>query len=924
MLGLITTATVEAQLAKYDADLWAAKKDSVLPDLSTQIASLNNALQQEPSTEDAYGARVCLQHCHFLQHEWATLCTKDDTIMGALPEGVTGQTSDPPPHLRVAILKSKIFTSIASEHEASPDVARKNYASALSYLESMPATVTALATPRLWAQHMLARYCAMEMQDASRSHTEQLTRALEICRVWSTLVEDRYSTSSLTDLELWSSYYTVLSLLISNPASHISDEHAIDNTANLELKPLRISEYSHVESMYESCILQAATFPHAHEDSIGIERWATRLMVNWHHLSRVIRTHNDLTDTTKSLLSRRVLDMLYRAAAKSFHSTVILRYLYQIHAHMADFDLAVAAFDSYAQIVDKKRARAAKTGKNELGLENANTIFYTTADCINLLCTYGDREQSEKVLDIAAILTSWLDDSAIATSTPIDDDKSTCGIARTAAIRALGQAKANRARHVYDPALRTAFYNEAIAHYRATTSGSNSSSLDVETAGQLALVLAEIRDVDGAISTLKDALSSEQNTHQEVDQRKLLPLWHHLVLLLSAREDFASALSTCRLALDIYKGATQGILIDGHKDDVNGSPRPNEGRPNPLEDDDRAHLIQLKLTEIDLVAVLESPSVAVVKAAEPLSLYARLFGVTTTLPATARRTQQPLSIAARKASHSTLRNIRNSILGRPKSSRGQINPEIFEPPTRTVSSDDTSELAGTAVEKTPDVASSENGDSILAHKGNLAHTTVGVGDTIRGPHGNGLHAKTALVLDRKENERMPSLTRKASITSANADSGLVRRTPSVKAPRRVFSLRSRKAAEISQASSPTGQRTMPVTAHDGIDDASLMCASASIPQISFAQRQRQHQALLAEIWLFIAGMYAREDSFDDVNDAIAEAAGLVEAICGQHFASSPRSDAFDVRGWGCGRSMGRLSADIWAEVRSMHSNLHIC
>src|SRR5205814_3814383 len=110
---------------------------------------------------------------------------------------------------------------------------------------------------------------------------------------------------------------------------------------------------------------------------------------------RAWREH-DLGQGGRESLSRGVLDILYRAATKTFHSTAILRFLFTVHLSVAEFDLAFKAFDSYLEIVKKGRARVGKTGIDEPSLDDDGTALETMSQCIVALCRFGDRQAAEK------------------------------------------------------------------------------------------------------------------------------------------------------------------------------------------------------------------------------------------------------------------------------------------------------------------------------------------------------------------------------------------------------------------------------------------------------------------------------------------------------------------------------------------------
>jgi hypothetical protein len=74
------------------------------------------------------------------------------------------------------------------------------------------------------------------------------------------------------------------------------------------------------------------------------------------------KDHSFSTDTS--------VQILYRAATKTFHSTQILRYLFTVHASLAEFELAFKAFGSYIEIVTRGKDRAEQEGQTDEGVDD--------------------------------------------------------------------------------------------------------------------------------------------------------------------------------------------------------------------------------------------------------------------------------------------------------------------------------------------------------------------------------------------------------------------------------------------------------------------------------------------------------------------------------------------------------------------------
>src|SRR5262249_38457741 len=132
-----------------------------------------------------------------------------------------------------------------------------------------------------------------------------------------------------------------------------------------------------------------------------MRNWAILTGHGWHE--------EDLGQGGRESLSRGVLDILYRAATKTFHSTAILRYLFTVHISVAEFDVALKAFDSYLDIVKRGKARVEKTGIPEPSLDSDTQALETMSKCISALCRYGDRAAAEKARNLGEELEHWLE-----------------------------------------------------------------------------------------------------------------------------------------------------------------------------------------------------------------------------------------------------------------------------------------------------------------------------------------------------------------------------------------------------------------------------------------------------------------------------------------------------------------------------------
>lgn len=86
------------------------------------------------------------------------------------------------------------------------------------------------------------------------------------------------------------------------------------------------------------------------------------------------------------------------------------------------------------------------------------------------------------------------------------------------------------------------------------------------------------------------------------------------------------------------------------------------------------------------------------------------------------------------------------------------------------------------------------------------------------------------------------------------------------------------------------------------------------PALNKLQSQVHHISILVQIWLFISGIYTKEDLYEEAGNAVDEAEALVDQLKTETAAVESSARAWHFRGWGMGQSISRLMADVNAEV----------
>lgn len=642
--------------------------------------------------------------------------------------------------------------------------------------------------------------------------------------------------------------------------------------------------------------------------------------------------------------------ILYRAATKTFHSTQILRNLFVVHASLAEFDLAFKAYESYVEIITRGKDRAEKTGEANVGIDDDSTVLRTSAEAIRLLCRFGSRNEAEKALEIGDNIEKWLEqsdhirsasDAGSIASTETQVESSALALA----FCAIGISQAHWARLTYEVETRSGIQTKAVQYLRKSLSPGLGETNNLEALYALALVLAEMRDIPGAIKVAKRALSpttknkvtisadgalSDGFTTEFGRERKLIPLWHLLALLLTSRSEFTAAEQACEAAFEQFGDPTILFGTDDsnayrseHLNQAAGKDLPNAGIVDRMETFEKSSILQIKMTQLALLEVTDGTTAAVDGCDELIALYGRLFG----------------DQAADKAKVETPA----ATLVPPKSAAGTLRGSIFRGRGQVRSGKDTAARNPSAVSssRAPAVPQSgappaiqvtnEDGASPAnSHHHHLFH------------HQKHDDSKPGVVRSpSKLQKRSSASIRRASVTDADQvpevpplpehiANGTPTKTDAMRpsSPRRVsISSTPRKSVEsgdrplrpiahnLSHTSPPLGHTHQPPK-----QDTRLPAPIPRVdyippdPHFSRLQERRQKVSLLISIWIFVSGLYTRAQMFGDAREAIAEALKLVQTFESEALLESSTAKTLAEKGWGGGKSVEELWADAYAAV----------
>jgi tetratricopeptide (TPR) repeat protein len=868
-------------------------------------------------------AAVTAAEIHWLQGDYTnalqilteavTATKKSDAIDDAVtPEGWLEICS-----VKAALIRADSLDNIGQQSEA-----LKAYQAAVR-----PAPGYRSFELRKWWERLLAKACLYNVKKVPTSLSSDLTGVYPTFTAWGAFwlrapaSEAGFGLhSSRLDLprrQIWRAYYELLSTLLSEDlvadstgALLKADSASASSRESLAiLRRAQHVELKRVESTYESLLLKETGYPSSNARNTEVEELVSHAMENWSIMTGLSWSNTDLGDGGKDAVSRGVLDLLYRAATKTFHSTPILRHLFTVHAALSEYDLAMHAFDSYAEIVTRGKARAAKTGEHDAGLDSDDLAIATAAEVVRILCRFGDQDKVGKAIEVSSKIESWLgahapdltkEDLEVSGEPEENDDKPEMHVkpaTLAAAYRAIGITKAASAHLTFEKADRLDQLQTAEKYLRrASRLGGN----DIQTANALALVLAEQHDVTEAIKLIKSTLAANQSPARATGSAsdklstlahglELIPMWHLLALCLTAKDELEAASQVCDAAFEqfgdfnnLLRGTAATTSLPGAVDFL--------GHLNGFQ---KEALVQVQITKLVLLELMEGPDEAANSTDELLSLYSRLFGsprfdtdAPTMLTANG-------SAAASNKKGGTLRSITGSI--RPKSIRSVRLSGEKEPPSTAGAPP----VPGAPIEIT---VTSEDGQASKKEHSHHLHL----------PH------IPSLSKLNKDSNKASSPIASGEKNQASALGPL----PSV-VKQSAFANPDQPLREIAHNGAhndlppPPGHSEQPPHQDTRLPVPQPGVGPGTSSSLVVSFRERRHQtSLLVKIWLFIAGVYVRAQSFDDALSAINDAQRWIEALEIDLATTGEGTSArklFD-KGWGGGKSVDGIWADLWAAV----------
>lgn len=756
-----------------------------------------------------------------------------------------------------------------------------------------------------------------------------------------------------SDLTMWRTYFKFVSAIL-----HRQPEASV----YVAIGPRDLAvELRRVETSYESELLRHKQFPKADESNAPIEAWVEEAISNWKVLCGTGWTESDLGEGGRNSVSRNVLEILYRAATKTFHSTLILRRLFQVHKSVTDFDLSYKALDTYIQLMDKGRAGTAKSTEVATAHDDDQTYIETIAEGIEGLCSFGGRDEAEKAFDLSTKLEDLLDelepdspDSTPNGLAPVNGQIN--GFAGTSisftpealatAYRAVGIGKAHWAHWTPYGEQRASLQSEAIEALQMAARQNIPIEHHLGTFFALARLLADTREVTQAIAVVKTALacgrSESGKPAPHLTQRNLIPFWHLLSLLLTSRQDFATAVQSCAAAVEQF--SPPQILFgtsSGNASHV-GSKGDQPGLVDDMECGELQRLIEIRITELSLVELNEGPEHAVNSSNELLALYLRLFGRFGEVGGPANVSKSKL-IQPPKSSAGTVKSSRASMFSRRRgvhsseTARAPKDPSIAEERVRPNTQATTSTHA-------PTIQVTNNDDAPSPHKHRLFRSSHELKRHEKRTSGGSTHADDT----RRRLSRSGSRGRQEGNKPPRGDLPTAPGTHKEE-PTNPPNSTENKLPEAKSISSDQVPAIPASTGHDSSEDAKQklnlvphnLAAHDEVPEpakheqqppeqdvrlpgrdpntvgsrlvtrFPKSAKQRHAMSILVKIWLAVAMLYRRSKMFEDSREACDEAAKIAQKIETMIASTESSGRAFGEAGWGGG---GKSSDELWADV----------
>ncbi|TQS39449.1 hypothetical protein Golomagni_00023 [Golovinomyces magnicellulatus] len=921
---LVLTAESEHALA---AEIQNLKCSSLnFPGASKFINTLADAIDKEKTyADDKFQAQVCLGSIYWHTGQTSLAVSTLPKITGeqfSLLEDTEGETSK---WIKTCALKASYIKGSLLQKDGATAEAIVVFQSALAILSNIISSLEQGKEVRLWTELYLTGICMLSSNILKNNFSiEILNYTLSVFRSWAKFWESCFpspigGSAPLADVprrRVWKEYYITLSNIFKNWSSFPTDDILIlypDDSVCIQHR----TELLRVEKHYESFLISEISFPRAGDASVEVEEFIDIVMQNWRTLFGISLKYQDLNEDGCKAISEGVLNILYGAAKKTFHSTAILRHLFTVHLAVAEFDLAFKAFDTYMNMIKKRKIRVKSHSESIEDLENDDAIIKTFSEYIMALCRYKSYEWAEKANETCEFFENWLESRY-----PIESDEKDQGaVNKSDSIKSsvspktialawccIGIGYANWARTTFDAVSRSDIQSKAMTCFNRSLLPQFKSLDDPKTMFALGLLLAETRQLDSAIKAVKTGLlsissneSSSKNTNicrHYIKEQLAVPLWHLMALLLSARHDFISAIKSCEGAFNQYENLQKKFwgseLIENEK-----SVDRDQGFYQELDYHEKENLLQVKMTQLTLIEVLDGPEVAVNASDEILSLYKNLFGDPPTDQAS-NYDNLEMDPPKSSAGKSFRESILNCSIRKAHDSTNTDQSFPLTTPIIHISSDSSRENKRRSLSIHESSYNEDQRRSSFNPK--IKSNIFGNNDVT--PKGRKRSQSSGNLLRQSDSQ-----TQEQWFTNYKTKNNRFTSTTSINLPASCSSLKINSRQKNGKFAEPSL-----ILGKNNIEVSKISQILSPIILYSKEEQKRHKTIILIRIWLLISGFYRRASMYDDAQGAIDEARLLADKIESEDLQESNNIQLNGNIKWRAGKTVAQLWSDIYNEL----------
>ncbi|KAL4800986.1 hypothetical protein BDV19DRAFT_352505 [Aspergillus venezuelensis] len=909
--------------------------------LSELIPSLLSTIEKADGTkQEIFQAQVCLGWVHYTLNEPALAAARLPKDFKEELDTLTAEGDELSPWSRACLAKGCFIKGAAQHSVSGPQDALQIFNSLAPWLNSTNLGSTSNQF-LYWCEKILADGALLSGDEVCTKVAEadgrNVAAALKYFRAWSSHSTVKSGTPSQDPLSqnsaeavpsssVWRSYYDLLSVILLHDLPYAAPTDGPG-------RPQLALELRRIEAISEANILRDVKFPTAETGNKGVENWVEQVIANWKKLCGPEWHDYELGEGGQAALGKAVLDILYRAATRTYHSFLILRRLFHVHSALAEYDLAFKALDSYIEIVTGAKERAKNSVPNE-ELENEGVFMRTLSEGVTILCCYGAGKEAEKAKELVFTLKELIsehvtDEEEGEERKIVINSHSISPADISATYRAIGIGLANWASWTMVGESRDDIRTEAIECLERSIAPELEDPLNYSSLYTLALLLAENRDLEAAIDYVKSALSANKDIEATSPsfnrERDLIPLWHLLALLLSAKQEFDIAERSCEAAFEQFPAAVTSLAHSERRpqkqqSNVEDQSKLKTALIDRLRNREKERIIETRMTQLAFVEVLEGPEAALNHSDQLLGLFGTLFQILDLEPETkpalkADQLQRP------KSSSGTVRSFRGSIFGRhrarPADQRitpsGEYKTDPPLPQSRPINFDGAPSIHVTD-ENDPNAgdghSSLKRSESRKLRKrsSTLKNSEVNLDQesgplTSDGTSNYGSEIGEPNGRHREQDMPSPETVRSAVSQTTNQPQGAKQSLAPIAHNFKHMQLDS----PASHENQPPQQDFRLPTSY-GFESP-----TGALTKFAHTQAQKYALCILVKVWLLIAGLYRRASSFEDAAEACDEASKHLKRI--EHLIASQDASArsFHERGWANPKSSDELWADIYAE-----------